>query len=378
MSIRDGLLEGSRDTYLRAAEHVAPEDAIRAGGFSPLDPIDCVLGYGQWGTSPLACAALGSFDPRALAAYPERFHETLLAPSVVERFCAHGVHEDQLFFGHGSFNLLERIVHKLVRPGRMLGVGPQFGEVPFEWKSAGGTYEALPLVPPDYALPLDALEHALDAGAVSIVYVDNPNNPLGRHFPADEMTRLAASCARRSAILVIDEALGDFLDDAASCAGLTARHENVIVTRSFSKALGLAAERVGYAFFSRRLARYYRQVDVPFEPGLVAARLARETLRDRPFLAAVRRDCARAKAEIVRALGDTGLEVLPTHPAVSILTVHTPSRDARRLMRSRGILVQPGSSFGRTHAGWDDSFCRLRVVAPPLAPILCERIRSLQ
>ena len=187
MSIRDGLLEGSRDTYLRAAEHVAPEDAIRAGGFSPLDPIDCVLGCGQWGTSPLACAALASFDPRALAAYPERFHETLLAPAVLERFCAHGVREDQLFFGHGSFNLLERIVHKLVRPGRMLGVGPQFGEVPFEWKAAGGTYEALPLVPPDYALPLDALEHALDAGAVSIVYVDNPNNPLGRHFPADEM-----------------------------------------------------------------------------------------------------------------------------------------------------------------------------------------------
>jgi aspartate/methionine/tyrosine aminotransferase len=71
------------------------------------------------------------------------------------------------------------------------------------------------------------------------------------------------------------------------------------------------------------------------------------------------------------------MEVLPTHPAVSILTLHTASRDARRLLRSRGILVQPGSSFGRTHAGWDDSFCRLRVVAAPLVPALCERLRSL-
>jgi hypothetical protein len=42
------------------------------------------------------------------------------------------------------------------------------------------------------------------------------------------------------------------------------------------------------------------------------------------------------------------------------------------------VLVQPGSSFGRTHAAWDDSYCRLRVVAGSLVPALCERIRSLQ
>jgi histidinol-phosphate/aromatic aminotransferase/cobyric acid decarboxylase-like protein len=118
-------------------------------------------------------------------------------------------------------------------------------------------------------------------------------------------------------------------------------------------------------------------VDVPFEPGLVAATLARETLRDRAFLELVRKEAASAKAEIVRACADAGLSVLPSHPGVSILTLHSPARDARQLLRSRGILVQAGSSFGRTHAGFDDSFCRLRVVAGPLVPVLCERIRSL-
>ncbi len=377
-SIRDGVREQLRDTYLRPHERVRPEDAIRAGGYSPLEPIDCLLGCGQWGTSPRARAALSEFDSTTLAAYPELFHETLLAPAILERFRGVGLRPDQLFFGHGSFNLLERVLHKLLQPGRMLGLGPQFGEIPFEWRLAGGVYEPLPLEAPAYDLPLAAFERALAAEPATLVYVDNPNNPLGRQFPPEQLEQLATAAAATGAILVIDEALGDFVDDAQSCARLCATHENVIVTRSFSKAFGLAGERVGYAFFSAPLAEYYRLVDVPFEPGLLAATLARETLKDASYIEHVRREAAAAKAEIVRACADAGLEVLPTHPAVSILTVHSPARDVRRLLRSRGILVQPGSSFGRTHTGWDDSFCRLRVVEGPLVPVLCERIRSLQ
>lgn len=378
-SIREGVREQLRDTYLRPHERVTPRDAIRAGGYAELEPIDCLLGCGQWGIAPRALEALAAFDASALAAYPEQFHETLLAPAVLERFSGCGVAREQLFFGHGSFNLLERLIHKLLRPGRMLGLGPQFGEIPFEWRTAGGRYEPLPLQPPGYDLPLPALERALaEDPPATVVYVDNPNNPLGRHFPPEELERLATAARARGTILLVDEALGDFVDDGLSSARLAVTHENVIVTRSFSKALGLAAERVGYAFLSAPLAEAYRLVDVPFEPGLVAATLARATLRDRAFLKQVRREAALAKAEIGRACADAGLEVLPSDPGVSILTVHSPSRDARQLLRSRGILVQPGSSFGRTHAGWDDSFCRLRVVAGPLVPVLCERIRSLQ
>lgn len=378
LPIREPLLDYERDTYLSRTRPTAPEDCLAAGGYAALEPIDCLLGCSQWGVAPLACAALAGFDPDLLARYPARFHETLLAPAILGRFGEHGVTADQLFLGHGSFNILERVVHKLVRPGWMLGIGPQFAEIPSEWTAAGGSYHPLPLEAPDYSLPLAAIECALACEGVSLVYVDNPNNPLGRHFPPAEMERLAELCARRAAVLLVDEALGDFVADQESAIRLTSRHDNVIVTRSFSKALGLAAERVGYAFFSRPLAAHYRPIDVPFEPGLVAATLARETLRDHGFLGRVRCDVAWAKAEITAAVADAGLALLPTHPAVSIMTVHAPSRDLRLQLRSRGVLVQAGSSFGRTHAAWDDSYCRLRVVARPLVPALCERIRSLQ
>jgi histidinol-phosphate aminotransferase len=373
LPIREAIIGRRRDSYLDRL----PCRPTSAGASGP-EPIDCLLGCGQWGVSPLAAAALRAFDPEALAPYPERHHETLLAPLLLQRFERHGVTAEQLFFGHGSFNILERVVHKLVKPGRMIGIGPQFPEVPWEFQAAGGSYRPLPLDRPRYSLPLDAIETAIRSEAIPLVYVDNPNNPLGRHFPLAEMEHLAASCAREATILVVDEALGDFVPDEESCVGLTTRHDCVVVTRSFSKAFGLAAERVGYAFLSPRLAGPYRQVDVPFEPGLLAATLARESLRDTGFLEHVRAEARSAKTEIVRALEEVGLRVLPTHPGVSILTAQASGRDLSRDLLEHGVLVQPGSCFARTHPGWNDSYCRLRIAASTRVAELCTRIRSLR
>ena len=103
-----------RDTYLRRrTAGLRPMTRSRPAASRALEPIDCLLGCGQWGVSPLARAALAAFDPATLAHYPERFHETLLAPALLARFAGHGVTAEQLFLGHGSFNILERILHKL-------------------------------------------------------------------------------------------------------------------------------------------------------------------------------------------------------------------------------------------------------------------------
>ena len=200
LPIRESLLDHERDTYLSRKRPVSPDDALEAGGFCALEPIDCLLGCGQWGVSARAKAALAALDPDTLAHYPERFHETLLAPAILGRFAGHGVEAAQLFLGHGSFNLLERILHKLVRPGPMVGIGPQFAEIPSEWRAAGGSYLPLPLEAPGYSLPLEAIEGVVAREAVSVVYIDNPNNPLGRHFPPAEIERLATAvpATRRS------------------------------------------------------------------------------------------------------------------------------------------------------------------------------------
>ena len=177
--------------------------------------------------------------------------------------------------------------------------------------------------------------------------------------------------------MVVDEAYGDFLEDCDSAVHLVGDHDNVIVVRSFSKALGLAAERVGYMFMSDRLASFYRQVDVPFEPTYLGALLASETLRDGDFIARVRSEAGWAKARIINALAAADVEVLPTHDAVAILALRATGRDLVAELSQRGVAVLAGSSFNRTEPRWDDSCCRLRIVNRDLVPQLCERIATL-
>jgi histidinol-phosphate aminotransferase len=269
---------------------------------------------------------------------------------------------------------MERVIHKLLRADEMLGVGPQFNEVPSEFQVAGGVYRALPLADGGERLPVEALEAALAGHPVSILYVDNPNNPLGRLFPREDLERLAAASERRGAVLLVDEAWGDYVPDADSAIHLVGRHPNVIVVRSFSKALGLAGERIGYMFLSEPLARYYREVDVPFEPGVVAATLARAVLGAPGLFEEIRLEAARAKEAIAEAFASAGFRVLPTHPAVAIMSVASPDGSVVAELGARGIRVLPGSSFGRTHPDWDDRFARVRIVERHLVEPLCRRI----
>jgi histidinol-phosphate aminotransferase len=371
--IRGTLTSYVRDSYVKGGAHPDIPDApdLIAEGI-----VDCRSGIFDFDIAPGVIAALREFDPDRLHRYTPGAEEARLRRAILHRFERLGVRDNQLFLGHGSFNLLERIIHKFLRPGVMGGVGPQFSEVPSEFLAAGGRYEPIPLDEADASLPVAALERSIESGAWSALYIDNPNNPLGRAFPPADLERVAAACDRNGVVLLVDEAFGDYLHDEDSAAQLVSRYRNVIVVRSFSKALGLAAERIGYAFFSDDLARVYRQIDVPFEPGAVAQTLACATLADAGWLERVRAEVRRNKRAIVGALEGTGLRVLPTHPEVAILAIHGPGRDLVRELRDRGVAALPGSSFANTHAGWDDSYCRVRVLRGDDLALLCRRLAA--
>lgn len=372
--VREGLLRYTRDSYVRRSSTCESCDAPDAfdGGI-----IDCATGIFEFDPSPRVVRALSEFDVHRLDRYTPYAVERLLKRAILDRFRPVGVTEQQLFLGHGSFNLLERLIHKFLKPGMMLGVGPQFSEVPSEFAAAGGCHVSLPLLEPDASLPVSALEKELQTRSWSVLYIDNPNNPLGRAFDPATLERLAAICDRTGTALIVDEAFADYLDDAASAIHLVPRYRNLIVVRSFSKALGLAGERIGYMFLSSELARVYREIDVPYEPGIVAQTLAIETLADPAWIEQVRFEVRQAKTRIVHALSRSDIRVLPTHPDVAIMAVHRPGADLSCDFRRRGIVPLPGSNFANTHAAWDDSYCRLRVVHGDPLEILCRRLSTV-
>jgi histidinol-phosphate aminotransferase len=382
LPIRAQLPNYHRDSYAPPAYSRARRGRIGSGDPAAVLPpeaatlLDCASGYGRFGNTRAVEAALRQISPQSLCEYPEIDYEAILKPALLARFRFAALAHDQLFLGHGSFNLMERVIHKLVRADTMLGVGPQFNEIPSEFVEAGGAYVSVPLVEPEYRLPVAELERELASRTVSMLYLDNPNNPTGQLFALADLERLADACERRGAVLLVDEAWGDYVEDGASAIRLVGSHPNLIVVRSFSKALGLAGERVGYMFLSAPLARYYREVDVPFEPSFVGATLARAVLDDANLIDEIRRQAVLAKQQAREAVEGVGFEVLPTHPAVAIMAVHSPARDIVVELRRRGIRVLGGSNFARTQPRWDDSYCRLSLNGGDRVASLCQRLSS--
>jgi len=360
-----------RDSYLLGAKPILNPD---------FGPIDCAVGYSQWGVSPLAAAASREFDPEKMSAYPELFYDKTLKRAILDRFDGCGVGNGAVFLGHGSFNLAERLIHKLVLPERMLGIGPQFNEIPTEFVAAGGDYVTVPIEPgKPFERTTDRLVRELASGQYSMVYLDNPNNPTGSLQPLETVARLAEAAAACGAIMLVDEAYGDFVQDESSAAYLVTRFPNLAVIRSFSKGLGLAACRVGYMFMSTPLANEYRELDVPFEPSLHAAVMAEATLRDQDFIKGVRRTVAASKVEVGVAIVRNGrYDILDTHCATSILLLRCKDCEGNAVadMAALGIMVEGGSEYRRTHQGSSDRYCRLRIPAPGLVDEFCRRIAA--
>ncbi|OGI16513.1 MAG: hypothetical protein A3J63_02225 [Candidatus Moranbacteria bacterium RIFCSPHIGHO2_02_FULL_40_12b] len=351
-NIRDKLTTYKRDTYL-TEEEKSYDDSL-------LPVIDCEVGYSPFGCSQKMLELIKGFDFSQVARYPEMFYAKLLKPIIIERFSKANLNPANIFFGHGSFNLAERVIHKFIMPRSMLGYGPQFNEVPTEMEAAGGDYRPIPFTA-DFQFPLQEILSQLNAGKDSMLYLDNPNNPTGYLIPLEDIELMVQDAEKNEIIVLVDEAYGDFVPDECSAINLIRKHSNLMVIRSFSKALGLAAQRVGYMAISDALAPYYGKVDVPFEPTLISAVMASAILGDHDFINQVRRSSRTAKEKISSAFTYKGLDILPTHPDVSIFVVHQSGVNLFAQFQKMGIKVENGAVYRKTNKEINHSFIRLRV-----------------
>lgn len=351
LRIRKQLTDYTRDSYLTEEKQTVN---------SNLPVIDCEVGYSPFGASPHMLASIAKIDFSAVARYPEMFYTDSLKPKIIERFSKADITARNIFFGHGSFNLAERIIHKFVEAKAMLGYGPQFNEVPTEMEAAGGQYKSIPLLD-NFDFPLDEIIRELKTQYYSVLYIDNPNNPTGFLLPLETFEQFLVAAESAGTIIVIDEAYGDFVPDECSAFNLVRKYSNLMVIRSMSKALGLAAQRIGYMAISDPLVQYYSKIDVPFEPTLLSAIMAELTLSDHQYITRVRELSRECKSQIINALIEAEIKVLPTHPNVSILTAYKPDINLFTHFQNLSIKVENGAAYIRTNRMMSNSFIRIRV-----------------
>lgn len=282
-------------------------------------------------------------DPRGLA----------LKQALAEQL---GVANERIALGNGSHELLMLLAQCFARPSDSI-VHSEFGFAVFPIATAavGARPVRVPARPRrDRAAPLG---HDLAAIAravrrdTRIVYLANPNNPTGTWF---DDAALAALLARvpRDVLVVVDEAYHEYVDarGLSTALALAEQHPNLIVTRTFSKAYGLAGLRVGYLIAHPSVVAVLERLRESFNVNNVALAGAEAALRDKAWLARVHA-FNRAEREWLREeLQDRGYRCLPSQTNFLLCVLRRDAADLERHLCAHGVVVRPVAGYGLPQA----------------------------
>ncbi|WDA42628.1 pyridoxal phosphate-dependent aminotransferase [Erythrobacter sp. BLCC-B19] len=268
------------------------------------------------GSSPAALAALA--EGHVAADYPDP-DARMLREAIAQ---IHGLDPALIVCGTGSGELLHCAVQALAGPGdEVLASRYSFSLYPLLAQKVG----ASPVFaePEGYGASVDNLLAAVTA-RTRVVLLDNPNNPVGTFLPPSEVARLHAGLPS-DVLLVIDEAYAEYVDPAFQTLAfqMAKTHDNVLVSRTFSKAYGLASERVGWVTGSAHLVDLVNRLRGAFNVSVSGQKAALAALGDQSFVAASREHNTRERArlaEAIAALGNHGISASPSE--ANFLLVH--------------------------------------------------------
>ena len=301
-------------------------------------------------------------SPRALAAaqsalaHSHRYPDPLggdLKHALAERL---GVLTGQVALGNGSHELLMMIAQAFVPAGESV-VFAQYGFAVFAIAAAavGARGIAVPALAVDDRMPrghdLDALAAACTA-QTRVLFLANPNNPTGTWFERDEMSALLERVPS-STLVVVDEAYHEYQPDpvGTTAVPLVVRHPNLLVTRTFSKAYGLAGLRVGYAVGAPEAVAVLERLRESFNVNALALAAAEAALADEAHLHRVIAHNDAERSRMVAALAAKGLVVSPSRTNFVQVDFGDAARCAaiEARLQEQAVIVRPMIGYGLPH-----------------------------
>ncbi|PKP94000.1 MAG: histidinol-phosphate transaminase [Alphaproteobacteria bacterium HGW-Alphaproteobacteria-16] len=261
------------------------------------------------GTSPAARAAFAT-----AAASLERYPDADAGELRDALAAAHGLDPARIIYGNGSDEVLHLAAGAFAGPDdEVIYVNYGFSVYPIATRRVGAT----PVVAPDkdYATDVDAILASVTE-RTRIVFVANPNNPTGTYAPKEEIARLHAGL-RPDILLVLDHAYAEYIDGDIDDGGmeLARTASNVLVTRTFSKLYGLAAERIGWGYASAPIIEAMHRIRLPFSITIAGTAAAVAAIGDLDFVEHTRTHNAtwrRWFSDEIAKLGNTGLRAVPS------------------------------------------------------------------
>ncbi len=279
-----------------------------------------------------------------LARYPDS-NGFDLKSALTKKF---GVAADWLTLGNGSNDILELAARALVQPGESVVYSQySFAVYPLATQAVGARAIVVPAK--DFGHDLDAMAAAI-ASDTRLVFIANPNNPTGTFVDGAQIAAFMKKVPS-GVVVVLDEAYTEYLP-AEKCYDPLAwvrAYPNLIVSRTFSKAYGLAGLRVGFGIAQPALTDLLNRIRQPFNVNSLAQAAAVAALGDDAYLQKSAAVNAEGYVQLTSAFTQMGLQYVPSFGNFVLFRAGSDDGAGARVnlaLLKKGIIVRPVGNYG--------------------------------
>jgi len=260
----------------------------------------------------------------------------------------YGVPSDWITLGNGSNDILEIAAHAFVEKGQAI-VYAQYSFAVYALATQGLGARAIVVPAVKYGHDLDAMLAAI-TDDTRLIFVANPNNPTGTFIEGPKLEAFLDKVPRHVAV-VLDEAYTEYLPAEKRYDSIewVRRYPNLLVSRTFSKAFGLAGLRVGFAIAQPDLTDLLNRLRQPFNVNTLAQAAAIAALNDQAFLEKTAALNAQGYRRLTEAFDKLGLEYVPSDGNFVLVRVGNDDAAGNRVnleLLKQGVIVRPVGNYG--------------------------------
>jgi histidinol-phosphate aminotransferase len=294
--------------------------------------------------NPLGCS------PRAVAAMHEAIRTIALYPdgngfelkdALSRRY---GVEQAGIVLGNGSNDMLELAARAFLTVGdKAVYSDHAFAVYPLATQSVGATGISVPAI--EFGHDLKAILKAAVDQQAKLIFIANPNNPTGTFLSGEALLEFMRALPA-GILVVLDEAYNEYLphEHRYDSVAWLAKFPNLIISRTFSKAYGLAGLRVGYALANVQVADMMNRVRQPFNVNSMAQAAAVAALQDTEFVQQTHALNLRGMKQITGGLKELGLVYIPSFGNFASFRIRDAQHVYRRLLEL-GVIVRPIANY---------------------------------
>lgn len=293
-------------------------------------------------------------SPKALAAIQKALSELALYPDGngfrLKQALAnkYALDANQITLGNGSNEILELIARAFLTPNHEVVFSQHaFAVYPIVTQAVGAKAVVVPAI--NYGHDLDAMLASI-TDKTRLVFIANPNNPTGTLLSQAAVERFI-SALPPTVVCVLDEAYFEFVS-AASQTGEVVNsidwlktYPNLIITRTFSKAYGIAGLRVGYGLSTPQMADILNRVRQPFNNNALALVAAEAALGDSEHLQKTIQTNAQGMQQLTDGFKALGLEWIPSAGNFVSVDLRQPGLPIYEALLRKGVIVRPVANY---------------------------------